>query len=482
MIKWYLILMMVLAVLLPVAAQSQAPDTAWFKTYNFGFNSEGWSVQETSDSGLILTGSGMPNRFGDWDIVLIKTYANGELNWLSGYGEEFTTDEGRAVRQTPDGGYILTGWTRLLPTSGKSMIWIKTDENGQLIWSAFREYDDEEIRSIELTPDGGYVMAGWIKIHPTLNDSSYEDVRIIKTDSLGYITWQRNYGGANSQKAWSIKNTLDGGFIVAGWSDIFPQGSQIYLLKLNQDGDTLWTRLYGDWCNEGATSVLETSDHHIIVGGSLADQFCQNSAALLFLSQNGDSLNSVSLQFAGINSMSLTDDTCLIICGPAYNVDSTAYIAKVNLNGEIIWAKTFEDYPDAFSARSLIQTADGGYIFTGTTLSYPESIVLVKLAPELTGINNGNNSMLPNKLSLDQNYPNPFNSSTLLTYRLVEKGVVNLAIYNLLGQKVATLIDGIQDAGKHQAFWNSGDNSSGVYFAKLAAGKNSQSIKLILMK
>jgi hypothetical protein len=482
MIRSFLILMMILASLMPVTARSQAPDTTWFKTYNFGYNNEGWSVRETSDGGLILVGSGMPNNFDNWEINLIKTDANGILDWIFNYGELFD-HEGCCVRQTTDGNYIIAGWARLASTAGKSILLIKAGENGLPIWNrTYSDYDDQEIRSIEFTSDGGYILAGWAKIHVTSNDSSYEDMLIIKTNSLGNAIWSRHYGGINSQKAWSIKNTFDGGFIVAGWTDIFPLGSQIYLIKLNQDGDTLWTRTYGYLCNDGATSVLELPNHNIVIGGSITDGRCNSHAMLIFLNQNGDSLNTVLLPYTLINSMSITNDNDLIICGPYSDNSSSAYIAKVNLNGEMIWANTFEDYPNAFSARSVIQTSDGGYVFTGTTLSYPENIILAKLASEQTGIYDGNNSTLPDKIGLSQNYPNPFNSSTLFTYRLVEKGQVNLAVYNLLGQRVAALIDGIQDAGVHQVFWNSGDNSSGVYFARLAAGRNSQNIKLILMK
>jgi hypothetical protein len=89
---------------------------------------------------------------------------------------------------------------------------------------------------------------------------------------------------------------------------------------------------------------------------------------------------------------------------------------------------------------------------------------------------------LPQGVSLISNYPNPFNASTLLSYRLDKPGPVNLAIYNLLGQKVATLADGLQDAGEHQITWNSVDNSSGIYFARLVVAKKTECIKLVMIK
>ena len=105
---------------------------------------------------------------------------------------------------------------------------------------------------------------------------------------------------------------------------------------------------------------------------------------------------------------------------------------------------------------------------------------LMALQFDMTGIHEVN--PLPKEFSLFQNYPNPFNAQTSISYSLPKTGPVNISIYNLLGQKVATLSDGIQQAGEHNIIWNAKGNPSGVYFAKLKSGDQTKNVKMVLLK
>ena len=93
-----------------------------------------------------------------------------------------------------------------------------------------------------------------------------------------------------------------------------------------------------------------------------------------------------------------------------------------------------------------------------------------------------NEPLLPNTVSLSQNYPNPFNSSTIIRYALPEAGRVNLEVYNLLGQKVATLVDEVQQAGYYFYTWNMTDLPSGVYFYRLKTGDFEKRRKMLIIK
>ena len=90
--------------------------------------------------------------------------------------------------------------------------------------------------------------------------------------------------------------------------------------------------------------------------------------------------------------------------------------------------------------------------------------------------------ILPVQSMLSQNYPNPFNAQTTIRYSLPESGPVTLTIYNLLGQKVATLFDGIQTAGEHSVVWDAGDMTSGIYFSKLNTEDNYRTGEMLLLK
>jgi hypothetical protein len=93
-----------------------------------------------------------------------------------------------------------------------------------------------------------------------------------------------------------------------------------------------------------------------------------------------------------------------------------------------------------------------------------------------------NNELLPQRASLFQNYPNPFNPVTIINYQLSMICEVDLSIYNLLGEKVATLVSDFQDAGLHSVEWDASDFASGVYFYRLQAGNFSNIRKMVLIK
>ncbi len=105
------------------------------------------------------------------------------------------------------------------------------------------------------------------------------------------------------------------------------------------------------------------------------------------------------------------------------------------------------------------------------------------LLNQLTATNSPNETIeTPQKISLSQNYPNPFNATTKIKYVLLQSGNVRLTIYNILGQNIATLIDGVQAAGTHYIDWDASGCPSGPYFAKVTAGGRNESIKMMLMK
>jgi len=456
----------------------QAPDTLWFRNFGGAYSDEGWQVQETVDGRLIVVGSGMSGNFGNWDIYLIKTDSDGNMLWTRTFGGP-NTDRGNAIRQTPDGGYIVAGWKRSSAQGGAEICLIKTNSYGDLLWTrTYSDYQNQEAGSIELTPDGGYVIAGWMTNMPI-----YEDIFIMKTDSLGNIIWRKNYGGHDSEKAWSVKNTSDGGFVIAGWSDIFPRGSDIYVIKTDQNGDTVWTRVYGTMYDDLATSILETPDHRYIVGGCVGADSYERRAALLFLGENGDSLATAILPYTEIHSVEMTSDSGLIISGSTLDTLSTAFIAKTDMNGQEIWAKIFAPGSSVSCyAYSAIQTLDSGYVFTGSTQAYPEDVVLAKMAREQTGIDDQQHSVLPERIALFQNYPNPFNPATTIRYELPEFAEVTIEIYDILGRKVATLVSGPQQAGPHRVVWDGGEYPSGIYFYRLKTNDFVETKKMLLLK
>jgi len=224
----------------------------------------GHCVRQTSDKGYVIVGerSMFP---ADFDIYLIKINPGGDINWARQY-KGSRRDFGRCVQQTSDGGYIIVGWTQPSFEYDCDIYLIKTDENGNILWT--RTYGGPDYdwgHSVQQTSDGGYVIGGTFGADPC-GGRGY--VYLIKTDSEGDTLWTHTYGGPIANMGYSVQQTFDGGYIVVGtsWSSDDSQ-YDVYLVKTDPLGDTLWTRTYGgpDW--DVGRCVRQTSDGGYIVVG-----------------------------------------------------------------------------------------------------------------------------------------------------------------------------------------------------------------------
>ncbi len=209
-------------------------NVIWAKTYGGTNGDVAYSVQQTSDGGYIVAGT--TNSFGaGWhDVLLIKTDANGNLQWAKTYGGIYD-DGARGVRQTSDGGYIVGGWTTSFSVGSGDIFLIKTDANGNIIWAkTFGGTYWDEASSVQQTSDGGYIVAGYTGSF----GAGYSDLFLIKTDANGNVIWAKTYGGTNGDVAYSVQQTSDGGYILAGETLSFGAGSwDIFLIKTDANGD-----------------------------------------------------------------------------------------------------------------------------------------------------------------------------------------------------------------------------------------------------
>jgi uncharacterized delta-60 repeat protein len=293
----------------------------WAKTYVGIYWDYASSVQQTSDGGYIV--AGVTGSFGaGWDdIFLIKTDANGNVSWAKTYGG---TDYDRAysVQQTSDGGYIVAGYTDSFGAGGWDIFLIKTDASGNISWAkTYGGTYSDRAYSVQQTSDGGYIVAGGTRSF----GAGGWDIFLIKTDANGNISWAKTYGGTYDDYAYSVQQTSDGGYIVAGYTISFGAGnSDVFLIKTDANGNIIWAKTYGGIYTDSATSVQQTSD-----GGYIAAGYTESFGA-----GNGD-----------------------------------FFLIKTDANGNISWAKTYGGTYDDY-AYSVQQTSDGGYIVAGWTNSF----------------------------------------------------------------------------------------------------------------
>lgn len=351
-----------LSVIAASGAAGESQEERWEKVL-FGESDDsvgGYCVEQTSDGGYVVTGYYHRHwkAGGEHHLVegacLIKTAANGTFEWLKVFNASYD-DTGRSVRQTSDGGYIITGYC----TGDEHDIWlIKTDTTGNMEWNTTFGGDKNDFGySVEQTTDGGYIVAG--------STSSYgagDNIWLIKTDSSGIKEWDRVFGRGGFQNGRSVQQTTDGGYIIGG----------DWLVKTDSEGSEEWIKEI-----EGEDARQTTDGGYIIAGSGYDIQLTKTDS-------EGNEEWSRKLAGSGRGtSVRQTSDGGYIITGYGGGdgwVPCSMVLIKTDSKGNKEWDRMFggggEDR--GFSVR---QTNDGGYILTGVTNSYGgggEDALLIK--------------------------------------------------------------------------------------------------------
>ncbi|UCE66690.1 MAG: hypothetical protein JSU85_01340 [Candidatus Zixiibacteriota bacterium] len=232
-------------------------NQVWSKYYNYGGDiatvDYAKDVQQTIDGGYIVTGSAAVAT-NEYDIWLIKTDANGDTMWTRTFGGS-NSDFGWSVEQTSDGGYILTGWNQGNQGYHNAYL-VKTYANGNLAWD--EEYGgnrtDEYGNCVTQTSDGGYILVG------KTNASGNDDVYVVKTNFTGGVEWENTFGGTLNDEAWSVIENSDGDFMISGFTLSFGGGMRAYVLKVSPAGSLIWQKNYGISSSQRAAEIAQTID------------------------------------------------------------------------------------------------------------------------------------------------------------------------------------------------------------------------------
>jgi len=446
----------------------------WMRTYGGADFDYGMSVQQTYDGGYIVCGT--TNSFpGDINAYLIRTNALGDTLWTRVFGGA-DIDAGNAVLQDTDSTFVLAGVTYapdgrvylIKVASGGDTLWMRS-------WRGVAPY--EGAADAQRTWGGGYILTGWS------GSPGVYDVLIVKTNASGDTLWTKTYGGHQNATGYSVCQTADSGFIVVGEIQRakketvpgehpilqmyprdrqvqglpfldrrgrpsppgnFPAQYDIYLLKTNTLGDTLWSKLIGGTGDEIGEGVRQTSDGgYIIVGRTTSFGAGSGDVYLVKTDSLGDTLwtktyGGPSWDFG--YALDLTPDGGFVLVGATSSVigdTSQIYLLKTDAQGNLRWARTLGGSGQEWG-YSVRTASDGGFIITGSTTSYGAGLQDVYLIKTDTlgnvGVETPVRSLDGLTVGRFTATPNPFTSFATLPGHEAEQ----FTLYDISGRKVGT--------------------------------------------
>ena len=430
-------------------------DSLWSKIIGVGSTSGYW-VEETLDRGLIIGGS-TDTGIGNQKAYLVKTDSLGNIQWQKTFSNS-DIDQCRCVKQTTDGGYILSCRTAVLG-SGNAMF-IKTDQSGNQLWLKWYGDWSNQIVNIELQIlQDGYITTG------SNGEFASSDAYVMRLNLNGDTLWTKRYGGNASDGCFSISLVPApyNGFIIGGYSKSFSSNgnANCYIVKIDDTGNLEWQRTYSTFggYDECKSIIYKPNMGYIISGTS-------------------DSLN---------------------------NGIAKAKIRKIDFTGNVIFETSFlPAMDDEASFFNVNLTNDGGLILGGFAGNGYPGFYIVKT--DSLGFANpigisSNQNHIPNGYVLYQNYPNPFNPVTKIKFSIpLSRGVyegqlvtplrvgvlTQIKIYDITGREVYTYSD-TKQPGTYEILFDGTNLASGMYFYAIIAGDSynpffKETKKMVLLK
>jgi hypothetical protein len=468
-------------------------------------------------------------------LILSITYSIAQAPdtlWTKTYGDS-SYDFGSSIIQTNNNSFIISGTigTQLSENSFTSDIWVfGIDEVGTELWS--HNYGGMGGGEIENASDDEFFVAA-----ETFNQGSWEDMQLLKINTLGDTLWTKTFYYTQHEYAPDIVRTPDGGLVLLEYTYGYPKGA--LLIKVNESGDTLWTRFFPDdlYSLNPSSPQIDNDKGILFLIQELDSSFIYKTDSL----GNLLSINKVCAGPYSANKFLITEDGNYLILGrysPTFDssviwishIDnnfspiwsntyfsstkfsypttviksntegyliigyeseesyspSNGTILKINNSGDLIWRKSFGGVLSE-KFRDILMLGNNQFFVIGTTESFgagENDAWVLKFSADTatTAVKNDDNSKSPEGYTLNQNYPNPFNPGTTISWQLSVGSWQTLKIYDILGNEVATLVDEFKPAGSYEVEWDARSYPSGIYFYRLQADSFIETKKMILLK
>lgn len=484
-----------------MAASLLCAQSTWTKIYGGDYDDFCHCATQVSDGGYVA--AGRTYSFGkSGQAYVFKTDSVGTLLWQKDYGLD-PDDELLAIFQTDDNGFFAAGWTKSygpgLPAANVYLL--RLDAAGDTVWTKnYGGTGDDHGYSAHHTQDDGCVIAG----STTTWGAGSDDALLMKVDDHGNILWIKTYGGLKRDEAQAVDCVNDGGYIIAGVTYSFGTGikdtSNIYIIMTDSLGDTIWTRVYGGEGNQGAWSISPASDGYIVAGYYRPNGSTNADMYIIRINDDGDTLWSKRIggeSYEDAYDIQEALDGGFIIVGRTLsfgNGGADSYLVKIDSLGIVQWTSTYGGAQNEF-AVSVQLTADGGYIIAGDTWSFGggtpaySNVYLSKAdANGNAGVSgSGQNNMTMVNNNMISVWPNPHKEKTTVRYNVASRGFIEIKVYDILGRVVSIMENGVREPGTYNLVWQGKNTegqplSAGIYFVTISSRDGKDTRKIIRLE
>jgi len=329
-------------------------EVQWKKTYNDSDADSVSSVQQTSDGGYIVAGTSYFFATYKANAWVLKLNSIGNVQWKKTFSGS-NCYRASSIHQTSDNGYVVAGGTGSCDTDGSNAWVLKLDSSGSVQWEKiFDQGGTDSVSSVQQTNDGGYIVAG---------DTYYGSINgiwVLKLNSSGNVQWKKIYSVSDDDRGYSVRQTSDGGYVVTGNTYSYSTGeSNICVLKLDLSGNVQWQKTYSNSDNDRGYSVRQTSDGGYVIAGETDVYNGIDGAWLLKL----DSIGSVQWSKAysisdydSAYSVNQTSDSGYVVAGFAYSNstnESDAWLLKLDTSGSIPGCDMIESFIPTVATNSV---------------------------------------------------------------------------------------------------------------------------------
>ena len=455
-----------------VVRTDSAGNEVWSRAFGGTSDEEAYALEVLPDGGFIIACATSSATAGSRDGWLIRLTSAGNILWDKKFGG-LSTDGFRGLQRTSDNGFILTGWTASDGAGVLGNAWlVKTDSSGNILFNKnFGGSDADRGLSVQQTADGGYILTGYT----ASTGAGLDDMYLIRTDASGNLVWAKTFGSTGRDYGNAVKQTADGGFLIAGYTLSYGAGSEdLWLVKTDNAGNQLWHKTYGGTAADVANSMdLTTDGGYVVVGYTLSSGAGVHDAWLLRTVPSVVPVELVSFSANG------TEEGMLLEWTTASEVNNQGF--EIQRSGDMI----------SFVALDFVHgkgTTTVGQNYSYLDKSPANRIKYYRLKQidlngdfQYSGVIEWSGSPV-GSYSLGQNYPNPFNPSTVISYTLPATGFVELKVFNSKGELVRILVRSVVQAGENSVEFDASGLPSGAYFYRLESNGIALSGKMLLLK